>query len=76
VFIGITKFIIKSKKIMIHFIYKINKIFARMFKRIKTLGDMETMQKCSVQRDEIIIPSTKNNDTIIFPGVAIIIATP
>ena len=28
----------------------------KMMKQVKALGEMETMQKCSVQRDEIIIP--------------------
>ena len=30
-----------------------------MIERIKSLGEMETKQKCVVQRFEIIIPSTK-----------------
>lgn len=42
----------------------------KMMKQVKALREMETMQKCSVQRDEIIIPSTKNNDTTyIHPQV-------
>ena len=28
----------------------------KMMKQIKALREMETMQKCNVQRDEIIIP--------------------
>ena len=42
----------------------------KMMKQIKALREMETMQKCSVQRDEISFPSTKNNDTTyIHPQV-------
>ena len=43
---------------------RILKGITKMLKRIKSLRGMETKQKCVVQRDEIIIPSTKNNDSI------------
>lgn len=35
-----------------------------MIERIKSLGEMETKQKCVVQRFEIIIPLHQNNDPI------------
>ena len=43
----------------------------KMLKQIKTLGEMETVLKI-VQREEIIIPSTKYNETIyISPQVSL-----
>lgn len=42
----------------------------KMMKQIKALREMETVQKCSVQRDEIIIPLHQNIDTTyIHPQV-------
>lgn len=44
---------------------KIQKGTTKMIERIKSLGEMETKQKCVVQRFEIIIPPPpKNNDPI------------
>lgn len=44
---------------------KIQKGTTKMIERIKSLGEMETKQKCVVQRFEIIIPlHQKNNDPI------------
>ncbi len=38
---------------------KIQKGTTKMIERIKSLGEMETKQKCVVQRFEIIIPPPK-----------------
>lgn len=43
---------------------KIQKGTTKMIERIKSLGEMETKQKCVVQRFEIIIPLHQNNDPI------------
>ena len=54
----------KYSEIMKKVFRKIQKGTTKMIERIKSLGEMETKQKCVVQRFEIIIPSTKNNDPI------------
>ena len=57
----------KISKHMKKVLMRIPKGITEMLKRIRSLRGMETKQKCVVQRDEIIIPSTKNNDSIYLP---------
>ena len=54
----------KYSEIMKKVFRKIQKGTTKMIERIKSLGEMETKQKCVVQRFEIIIPPPKNNDPI------------
>ena len=47
---------LKYRAIMKEMLLGMKSGITKMMKQVKALGEMETMQKCSVQRDEIIIP--------------------